>query len=133
MTTDLFRLSNTLPRDPNIDAWLHQQSGELGIVARHWFEVMRQCGDDVRELYHGGCPTACLGDVPFAYVNVFASHTNVGFFQGASLPDPGHLLQGTSALARYVKLKPRTQVDAAALHRLIHAAYADIKSRIENA
>jgi hypothetical protein len=24
-----------------------------------WFEVMRECGDEVRELLHDGCPAAC--------------------------------------------------------------------------
>jgi glycosyltransferase involved in cell wall biosynthesis len=32
---------------------------ELGAIARHWFEVMRNCGDEVRELLHDGCP-GCL-------------------------------------------------------------------------
>ena len=86
----------------------------------------------VRELLHDGCPTACLGDAPFAYVNVFTSHVNVGFFQGASLPDPAHLLQGTGKYMRHVKLKPATPTDAEALNTLIEAAYSDIKSRVEN-
>jgi len=37
---------------------------ELGDIAREWFEVMRGCGDEVRELLHDGCPVACLGDAP---------------------------------------------------------------------
>lgn len=106
--------------------------GELGSIAHHWFEVMRQCGDEVRELLHDGCPTACLSDVPFAYVNVFTSHVNVGFFQGASLPDPARLLQGSGKFMRHVKLKPVTPSDDAAIDQLIKFAYADIKSRIEN-
>jgi hypothetical protein len=52
------------------------------------FEVMRKCGDEVRELLHDGYPVVCLGDAPFGYVNVFTSHINVGFFHGAALPDP---------------------------------------------
>ena len=40
---------------------------------------MAECGDEVRELLHDGCPVACLGDAPFGYVNVFTSHVNVGF------------------------------------------------------
>jgi hypothetical protein len=132
MTTDLFRLNNTLPHDPAIDAWLDAHPGDLGTLARHWFTRMRQCGDEVRELLHDGCPTACLGDAPFAYVNVFTSHVNVGFFQGASLPDPSHLLQGTGKRMRHTKLKPTTPTDTPALTHLIEAAYADIKTRLEN-
>jgi hypothetical protein len=75
---------------------------------------------------------ACLGDAPFGYVNVFRSHVNVGFFHGAALPDPTHLLQGTGKYMRHVKLTPGTATNAAALTSLIHTAYADIKARVEN-
>jgi hypothetical protein len=73
-----------------------------------------------------------LGDAPFACVNVFASHVNVGFFHGAALPDPAHLLQGTGKFMRHVKLRPGTPTNAAALNRLIETAYSDIKARVEN-
>lgn len=132
MRTDLLRFNGAVERDPAIDAWIKEHRGELGALAHRWFEVMRNCGDEVRELLHDGCPTACLGDVPFAYVNVFTSHANVGFFQGASLPDPAHLLQGTGKFMRHVKLKPGTTSNNAALQRLIEAAFADMKSRVEN-
>jgi hypothetical protein len=93
---------------------------------------MRTCGDEVRELLHDGCPNACLSNVPFAYVNVFTSHVNVGFFQGASLPDPTHLLQGSGKFMRQVKLTLDAAADTATLKKLIQIAYSDIKSRIEH-
>jgi hypothetical protein len=101
-------------------------------MALEWFEVMRSRGDDVRELLHDGCPVVCVGDAPFAYVNAFASHVNVGFFQGAALPDPEGLLEGAGRFMRHVKLRPGTATDSAALRRLIDAAYLDIKTRVEN-
>jgi len=130
--TELFRLNGAVERDPAIDAWMEEHRGELGDLAREWFEVMRRCGDEVRELMHDGCPVACLGDAAFGYVNVFSSHVNVGFFQGAALADPGRLLQGSGKFMRHVKLKPGTATDAAALRTLIEAAYLDIKACVEN-
>jgi hypothetical protein len=132
MRTELLRLNRTVERDPAIDAWMKEHRGELGAIAHEWFEVMRKCGDEVREVLHDGCPVACLGDVPFGYVNAFTSHVNVGFFQGAALPDPARLLQGAGKFMRHVKLRPETATDAASLSRLIETAYSDIKSRIEN-
>jgi hypothetical protein len=132
MRTDLLRFNGAVERDPAIDAWMEERAGELGEIARRWFEVMRGCGDEVRELLHDGCPTACLGDVPFGYVNVFTSHVNVGFFQGAALADPARLLQGTGKFMRHVKLRPGAAANAAALGRLIEAAYSDIKARVEH-
>jgi hypothetical protein len=132
MKTELLRLDGTVERDPAIDAWLQAHGGELGKIARHWFEVMRRCGDEVREVLHDGCPVACLGDVPFGYVNVFTAHVNVGFFQGAGLKDPDGLLQGTGKFMRHVKLRVGGEALDDALRRLIEAAYSDMKARVEN-
>ena len=130
--TEFLRFDGAVEHDPAIDAWLKSRSGELGAIARQWFQEMRNCGDEVRELLHDGCPVTCLGDAPFAYVNVFTTHVNVGFFHGASLPDPARLLQGAGRSMRHVKLKPGTPTNTAALTRLIEAAYWDIKARVEH-
>ena len=130
--TDLLRFNGAVERDPAIDAWMEKHAGPLGTIAHHWFEVMRKCGDEVRELFHDGCPVLCLGDAPFVYVNVFTQHVNVGFFRGADLADPARLLQGNGKLMRHVKLSPETVTDAAALTNLIEAAYVDIKARVEH-
>lgn len=132
MRKDLLRFNGTVEHDPAIDAWMNQHPGELGAIAKEWFQVMRTCGDEVRETLHDGCPVACLGDAPFAYVNVFTSHASVGFFHGAALPDPAHLLQGSGKFMRHVKLRPGTATDHASLATLIEKAYADIKTRVEN-
>lgn len=132
MRTDVLRFNGAVERAPAIDAWLEERPAGLGTIARQWFEAMRQCGDEVRELLHDGCPVACLGDAPFGYVNVFTAHVNVGFFHGAALPDPARLLEGSGRSMRHVKLRPGTATDAAALAKLIAAAYADIKARMEN-
>ncbi len=132
MRTDLLRFNGSVERDPAVDAWMKKHEGELGAIAHRWFQLMRKCGDEVRELLHDGCPVACLGDAPFGYVNVFTSHVNVGFFHGASLPDPHRLLQGEGKFMRHVKLRPEVVTNAEALGKLIQSAYADIKSRVEN-
>jgi hypothetical protein len=129
---DLLRFDGAQERDPAVDAWLSERAGELGAMAREWFEVMRECGDEVRELVHDGCPVACLGDAPFGYVNVFTAHVNVGFFHGAALKDPAGLLAGTGKRMRHVKLRPGTPTNAAALRDLIEGAYRDVKGRVEN-
>jgi len=107
-----------------------QHPDELGAIAERWFEVMRGCGDDVRELLHDGHPTACVGEAAFAYVNAFKDHVNVGFFQGAELADPEGLLEGTGKFMRHVKLRPEGRIDAAALDQLIRIAYADVQVRL---
>lgn len=129
--SQLFRLHNSVKRDPSIDTWLRQHTGELGEIAKHWFEAMRQCGDDVRECLPDGHPTACVTDAAFGYVNAFKAHVNVGFFRGAEIADPKSILEGTGRLMRHVKLGPGRDCDTAALSRLVSAAYSDMKARVQ--
>src|SRR6476660_5832773 len=110
---------------------LHSEEPELGAIACHWFEVMRKCGSDVRELLHDGHPTACVHDAAFAYANAFTAHVNVGFFRGAELDDPNGLLEGTGKFMRHVKLRPGQPVDSEALRTLIQSAYVDMQQRLE--
>jgi len=127
----LFRFPGAIKRDPAIEIWMQEHSGELGLIARQWFEVMRTCGNDVRELLHDGHPTACVDDAAFGYVNAFKAHVNVGFFRGAEIADPESLLEGTGKFMRHVKLKPECDVDPTALTKLIETAYADMKARLK--
>ena len=125
----LFEFRDAVKRDPAVEAWFNARSRELGPLARAWFEVMRGCGDDVRELLHDFHPTACVGEVAFGYVNVFTTHVNIGFFQGAELADPEGLLEGTGKFMRHVKHRPAVEVNEAALTELIKQGYADVKGR----
>ncbi|HEX5764185.1 MAG TPA: DUF1801 domain-containing protein, partial [Woeseiaceae bacterium] len=117
----MLRFPAAVERDPSVEAWFGSRTGGLGAIARPWYERMRQCGNDVRELLHDGHPTACVGDAAFGYVNSFTAHVNVGFFLGAQLADPARLLEGTGKNMRHVKLRPGTELDREALATLIEA------------
>ena len=109
---------------------MREHPGDLGAIAQRWFDVMRDCGDDVRELLHDGHPTACVGDAAFGYVNAFKAHVNVGFFRGANIADPESLLEGTGKFMRHVKLRHEQDVDGMALMKLIETACSDMRLRV---
>jgi hypothetical protein len=125
----LLRFTGAVKHDPAIAAWFARPD-ELRRMVRPWFERMRACGADVRELFHDGCPTVCVGDAPFGYVNAFSAHANAGFFHGAALDDPAGLLQGAGKHMRHVKLRWGEKVNQAALETLIAEAYRDIRLRL---
>ena len=125
----ILRFTGGSKRDPAVDDWLRTRSEEQRPIVRKWLERLRRCGPDVLELLHDGAATACVGDVPFAYVGAFKNHVNVGFFNGAALDDPFELLEGTGKRMRHVKLVPGAEVDAHSLDELIRAAYLDCRAR----
>jgi hypothetical protein len=130
--SQLFRFPTAIKRDPAVEVWMLAHPGDLGSIARHWFDVMRACGNDVRELLHDGHPTACVDDAAFGYVNAFKNHVNIGFYRGAEIADPESLLEGTGKFMRHVKLSPERDVNPTALTNLIKAAYADMKGRLKS-
>jgi hypothetical protein len=131
--SDLFLFPSAVRRDPRVEAWFAEPHHELRRMAEPWFERMRACGPDVRELLHDRCPWACVGDAAFAYVNAFSAHINVGFLEGASLDDPASLLEGVGKRMRHVKVRWGEPADEAALTALISAAYRDMRSRLRSA
>lgn len=126
----LLRFSGSQQRDPAIAAWFDAKPAALASLVRPWWTRLRASGLDVCECIHDGCPVVCIDEVPFGYVNIFTAHAAVGFFRGASLPDPAGLLTGTGTYMRHVKLRPGSAVDAPALAALIRAAVEDIEHRL---
>jgi len=129
--SDLMLFPSAVGRDPAVDGWFDLSGDPMRELARPWFERMRVAGPGVRELMHDGHPTACLEEAAFAYVAAFSAHVNVGFFQGASLPDPAGLLQGTGKRMRHVKVRWGEPIDEAALGRLIEDAWRDMRRRLD--
>jgi len=127
---DLLRFDGAVRRDAKIEAWFSDFADPHRLMTRTWFERMRGCGADVRELLHDGCPVACVGDAPFGYVNAFKAHASVGFYYGAMLADPAGLLEGTGKRMRHVKLRLGEERNVDALSDLIEAAYHDIRRRL---
>ena len=126
----LFLFSESVKRDPEVELWLEERADELGELAAYWFAVMRDCGEDVRELLHDGHPTACVLDAAFGYVDAFTAHVNVGFYRGSELEDPSGLLEGSGKLMRHVKIRPGDGLDEPCLRELIATAYTDMKARV---
>lgn len=126
----LFRLEGTRRRHPEVACWFEDHSGPLGELARHWYRQAHALGEDVAEVMHDGQPTLCVEGAAFAYVDAYTAHANLGFFQGAELPDPAGLLEGKGRFMRHVKLRVECDVDEDALKALIEAAYRDIKERL---
>ena len=126
----LLTFAGAREHDPAVDAWLDDDFNELYGIARHWFQKIRACGSDIRELIHDGCATACVGNAAFAYVGVHKTHVNVGFFLGAFLDDPEGLLEGSGKRMRHVKIRPGQGLNEKAMQVLIEAGYRLVRANL---
>src|SRR6185369_3907011 len=65
----------------------------------------------------------------FLHIASYAKHVNLGFNQGASLPDPQKVLVGTGNRIRHIKFMPGTELEKPWLRRYIRAAIAHAGGR----
>lgn len=63
----------------------------------------------------------------YAYISVQATHINLGFYHGASLPDPVGLLEGTGKELRHIKIRDSSGAKDVAVANLIRKAIAERK------
>ncbi|MCA9970013.1 MAG: DUF1801 domain-containing protein [Anaerolineales bacterium] len=66
----------------------------------------------------------------YCYVMPQRSWVNLGFYQGAALPDPQGLLEGTGKRLRHVKLHAPAAVAQPAVRALIAAALAERRAAL---
>lgn len=64
----------------------------------------------------------------YVYIAPHVSHVNLGFYKGASLPDPGHLFEGTGKALRHIKIRTPDDVDRPAVRNLVMAAITERRS-----
>jgi hypothetical protein len=58
----------------------------------------------------------------FCYIALFKERINLGFYYGADLPDPAHLLEGTGNALQHVKISSVEQLENPALVKLVEEA-----------
>lgn len=58
----------------------------------------------------------------FCYIAVYRNHVNLGFYFGASLPDPHRLLRGTGKQMRHIQVDSPESIDAGYLRPYIRSA-----------
>lgn len=128
--TKLLKYYGSDLQDIHVNDWLAEKPEALRPVAQKWFTAIENSGSETVCIFHDNYPIGCVDQAPFAYVNAFTSHVNLGFFYGATLPDPAGLLEGSGKHMRHIKLRPGEEPDEHALLNMIELAYADILQRL---
>jgi hypothetical protein len=124
-----YRYRGTLRHDPAIDAYIRSVKGEIGAVVARLVALVRSSVPGRDELRVHGAPQFCIEGEPFCYVVGYAKHVNLGFCDGASLPDPDGLLEGTGKAMRHVKIRPGATFPGGTLSRMVQEAARRVRAR----
>jgi hypothetical protein len=118
------------------DDLLAMTAEPLRTVATRLRAIIREVDPHTVEVVRLGDRAASYGVGPqkmkqgYAYILPHQKWVNLGFYQGANLPDPAGLLEGTGKLLRHVKVRTADEADQPALRALIATAVAERRATL---
>ena len=107
----------------SVERWIERQSPELAQLVVELRAFVRETLPSAREVVKWSNPNYEIRGL-IAYLAVSSGHVRLGFWNGAHLPDPEGLLEGTGKDLRHVKLSPYRPIPKYGLHELLRAAAA---------
>lgn len=117
--------------DAGFDALIDRHGDRQGELARRVRALVIEVDPSVVEVVWPHQGTAGWGVGPkkmtehYAWLQLATNHVNLGFNQGAHLPDPAGLLEGTGAHLRHVKVRTATDLERPDIRDLLRAARSE--------
>ncbi|HLW00579.1 MAG TPA: DUF1801 domain-containing protein [Ktedonobacterales bacterium] len=111
-----------------IDSSLASYPPEVATICRLLRATAQQSMPAAQELWYHSSIGYAVSTSPFdriCYIAPQNGYVNLGFFFGTHLEDPQHLLEGTGARMRHVKVRTLAQAGDPALAALLKAAWLD--------
>ena len=99
-------------------------------------EAILSLHPEVNEVVRLGDRAASYGVGPrkmiegYAYIMPHTNWINLGFYRGASLPDPEGLLEGTGAALRHVKVRTLDEAGNEGISNLLTAALTERRAAL---
>jgi hypothetical protein len=121
----------SISKDGNFDDIVAAASPEVQAIAQRLRDLIANMHPEVVEVVWAGQGIAGYGVGPkkmseqYSYIAPQTNYVNLGFYQGASLPDPKGLLEGSGQALRHVKVRTPADVERSDLRRLLEAALAE--------
>jgi hypothetical protein len=104
---------------------------ELGVICKALRTVITKLHPKHLEIVWKNQNIASYGLGPkkmsehYTYIAPHQKHVNLGFYHGAALPDPDHLLEGTGKRLRHIKIHTVREAKRPQVEQLIRAAIAE--------
>ncbi len=107
------------------DDLLGLQTPEVRALTQRLRDLMRETAPEAEETPQKGWKTLSYrtGRGIFAFIAPHKAHVDLGFYEGADLPDPEGVLEGTGKKLRHVKIRSDVDIRPDAFAALIRAAW----------
>ena len=123
-----------MSKNPSVEEYLTYLHPDLQAITRELVAVARKNMPDAHEFIYHDAVGYSVTESPFDRICYIApqkkGYVNFGFFFGANLPDPKHLLIGEGKRLRHVKVRSVEEAKNPALGKLIAATWKEAPESI---
>ena len=88
----------------SVDSWMAELDPSLRDIAQALRELILQAAPGIAESIKWNTPNYAKGGSA-CYLAANKGHINLGFFNGAGLPNPDGLIEGTGEKMRHIKVR----------------------------
>src|SRR3989442_6401259 len=116
-----------------MDDYINSYTPELQAIIRTLRKIATTSMPEAHEIIYHDAIGYSLTQSPFdriCYIAPQKKYVNVGFFFGAHLPDPQHLLVGEGKRMRHIKVRSVADASNLALEQLMKEAWRDAPNSI---
>jgi hypothetical protein len=116
-----------------IDDYINSYAPELQAIIRTLREIAKKSMPEAYEMIYHAAIGYSLSTSPFdriCYIAPQKNYVNLGFFFGAHLDDPRHLLVGDGKRMRHIKVRSCEDASNPALEQLLKEAWKDAPDSI---
>ncbi len=116
-----------------MDDYINSYAPELQAIIRTLREIATKSMPEAHEIIYHDAIGYSLTQSPFdriCYIAPQKNYVNVGFFFGAHLLDPQHVLVGEGKRMRHIKVRSREDARNPALEQLMKEAWNDAPNSI---
>ena len=110
-----------MPQDRTVDGYVAGLTGWQAEVVQQLRQLVREAAPAATESIKWAQPVYEVNG-PFCYIRAFKSHVNLGFWRGAELADPEHLIQTGGEKMGHVRVADPGDVKPDAFKDLVRAA-----------
>ena len=84
--------------------------------------IVKKNAPNTKESIKWAQPVYENDDGPFCFMRAHKNHVNIGFWRGAKMDDPHHLLQGDGVKMRHIKITQDTKIEETTFGEFIQQA-----------
>lgn len=113
--------NNLFSNNQQVEEYIESLSSPQREIARNIRKIIKETFPAIKENFKWNQPSYDYNG-SICYIAAFEDHVDVGFFRGAHMDDPNHILKGTGKQLRHLKVRKLEDINKVVIKEFVKEA-----------